>query len=113
MVAVDLGLYFPGIGSLVKAKLSPRVARKVLLEGHRFTGKEALADEIVDAIAPPESMFQLALVQAEKWKVKARKGVYGPLRAELLLEPRQRLKASSNLHKDLDGVAKLPQRAKI
>ena len=113
MVAVDLGLYFPGIGSLVKAKLSPHVARKVLLEGHRFTGKEALADDIVDAIASPESMFQVALDQAEKWKVKACKGVYGSLRAELLLEPRQRLKASSNIHKDLDHPAMLPRRAKI
>lgn len=113
MVAVDFGLYFPGIGSLVKAKLSPRVARKVLLEGHRFTGKEALADEIVDAIAPPESMLQLALDQAEKWKVKARKGVYGSLRAELLLEPRQRLKASSNIHNDLAEPVRLPRRAKI
>ena len=113
MVAVDFGLYFPGIGSLVKAKLSARVARKVLLEGHRFTGKEALADEIVDAIALPESMFKLALEQAEKWKVKARKRVYGPLRAELLLEPRQRLKASSNIHKELAEPHRVPQRAKI
>jgi hypothetical protein len=89
------------------------IARKVLLERHRFTGKEALADEIVDAIAPPKSMFQLALDQAEKWKVKARKGVYGHLRAELLLEPRQRLKASFNVHKDPAKPATLPRRAKI
>lgn len=97
MVAVDFGLYFPGIGGLVKAKLKPRVARKVLLEGHRFTSKEALLDEVVDVTAPADSMLEAALGLAEKWKSKAKGGVFAPLREELLLEAHERLSRNGSL----------------
>lgn len=83
MPPVDLGLHFPGIGSLLRLKLHPQVARKMLLEAHRFTGKEALQDGLVDAIAEPEQMFDVAMELARKWAPKAKMDVYGVLRNEL------------------------------
>jgi enoyl-CoA hydratase/carnithine racemase len=60
--------------TLPRAKLAPHVARKVLLQAHRYKAQEALEDGIVDAIAPPEKMFDVALELAEKWKSKAKMG---------------------------------------
>ncbi|PGH20095.1 hypothetical protein AJ80_03663 [Polytolypa hystricis UAMH7299] len=98
MVAVDFGLYFPGIGSLIKSKLTPQVARKVLGEGHRFTGKEAFAAGIVDQIASPDRLLPSAVELASKLKGKARGNVYGLLRGELNLEPLRRLRDISYVH---------------
>ncbi|KAJ3539636.1 hypothetical protein NM208_g5405 [Fusarium decemcellulare] len=83
MPPVDLGLHFDGMGLLPRLKLSPKSARKMLLEGHRFTAKEALADGIIDIIARPEQLGDVALTLAEKWAPKAKMGVYGVLRLEL------------------------------
>lgn len=83
MPPVNAGLHHDGMGSLIRSKLSPQVARKVLLEGHTFTGKTALESGIVDVIASPDQMFDAALELAEKWKSKATMGVYGLLRIEL------------------------------
>ncbi|KAJ3546132.1 hypothetical protein NM208_g2160 [Fusarium decemcellulare] len=83
MPAVDLSLHFDGMGTLIRSKLSPPVARKVLLEGHKFKSSEALADGIVDELAPPEDMFDRALILANRVKGKAQMGVYGMLRSEL------------------------------
>ena len=83
MPPVNLGLHHDGIGSLPRLKLSPPVARRVLLEAHKFTGKEALADGIVDWIGPHEELMEKALEVAEQWKGKAKMGVYGLLRNEL------------------------------
>lgn len=55
----------------------------MLLEAHKWTGEEALVDGIVDAVAPPEKMFEVALEMARKWAPKAKMGVYGVLRGEL------------------------------
>lgn len=74
MPPVDLGMYFPGVGILPRLKLQPQVARKVLLEGHRFTGQEALEDRLVDAIAEPDKMMGAALELANKWAPKAKAG---------------------------------------
>ena len=83
MPPVNLGLHFPGIGSLLRLKLHPKIARKMLLEAHRWTGKEAVEDGVVDAIAEPEQMFDVALELAKKWAPKAKMDVYGLLRNEL------------------------------
>ena len=83
MPVAELGLHFDGMGTLVRAKLPPQVARKVLLQGYKFKSSDALADGIVDEIAPPEQMFERALALAHRVKSKARTGVYGLLRAEL------------------------------
>jgi len=83
MPPVDLGLHFPGIGALPRLKLHPQIARKMLLEAHRWTGEEALKDGVVDAVAPPERMFEVAMGVARKWAPKAKADVYGVLRSEL------------------------------
>jgi len=83
MPPVNAGLHHEGMGSLVRSKLAPKVARKVLLEAHKYTGKTALEDGIVDDVADPDKMFGIALELAEKWKSKAKMGVYGLLRNEL------------------------------
>lgn len=74
MPPVNLGLHFDGIGSLPRLKLRPQVARKMLLEAHRWTAKEALEDGIVDAIAEPEQMLDAAIKLGEKWAPKAKMG---------------------------------------
>ncbi|KAJ5558579.1 hypothetical protein N7535_008795 [Penicillium sp. DV-2018c] len=98
MPPVNLGLHFDGMGSLLRAKLTPKVARKVLLEAHKFTGKEALADGIVDAIATPQEMRPAALALADKVKGKARMGVYALLRSELYGEALRAFQGISHVH---------------
>ena len=98
MVAVDFGLHFPGIGALPKAKLAPPVAQKVLLEGHKYTGKEALQDGIVHAIAPPDKMLDVALEYADIYKAKAKANVYGLLRGDLVREAIDSLQKVSYVH---------------
>ena len=98
MPPANLGLHFDGMGSLLRAKLAPQVARKVLLEAHKFTGKEAFQDGIVDAIAEPEQMLDVALEWAEKWKSKAKMGVYGLLRSELLGDAAEKFQKLSYVH---------------
>ncbi|KAI8682253.1 hypothetical protein NCS55_00480600 [Fusarium keratoplasticum] len=83
MPVAELGLHFDGMGTLVRSKLSPSVARKVLLRGYKFKSSEAFADGIVDEIAPPDDMFDRALKLANEVNSKARTGVYGLLRREL------------------------------
>ncbi|KAK2735684.1 hypothetical protein FQN55_002046 [Onygenales sp. PD_40] len=98
MPPANLGLHFDGMGALLRSKLSPQVARKVLLQAHKFTGKEALKDGIVDEVAAPEEMLEKALEYAEKWKAKAKMGVYGVLRSELYGEAVEGFKKISYVH---------------
>lgn len=98
MPPINLGLHHDGIGSLPRLKLAPKVARKVLLEAHRFKAPEAFEDGIVDVIVPPEEMFEKALEMAEKWKSKAKMGVYSLLRNELWGEATGKYAASSYVH---------------
>jgi len=74
MPPVNLGLHFEGIGSLPRLKLRPQVARKMLLEAHKWTAQEALQDGLVDAIAEPDRMLDEALEIAAKWAPKAKMG---------------------------------------
>ncbi|KAK6435752.1 hypothetical protein LTR95_008066 [Oleoguttula sp. CCFEE 5521] len=83
MPPVNLGLHFPGIGTLLRLKLQPQVARRMLLGAHRWTGKEALEDGLVDLVAPPEEMLGKAMELAGRWAPKAEMGVYSLLRGEL------------------------------
>ena len=54
-------MHFDGMGSLLRLKLTPQIARKMLLEAHKWTGKEAFTDGIVDQIARPEEMLDVAM----------------------------------------------------
>ena len=98
MPPIDLGLHFPGIGSLLRLKLRPDVARKMLLQAHRWTGREALADGIVDASVPPEEMLETAMTMARLWAPKARMGVYALLRGELYGEAGKAFREISYVH---------------
>ena len=55
----------------------------MLLEAHRWTGTEALKDGVVDAIAEPDEMFDVAMEMAKQWAPKAKMDVYAVLRSEL------------------------------
>jgi enoyl-CoA hydratase/carnithine racemase len=127
MPPVNLGLHFDGIGSLPRLKLRPTVARKMLLEGHRWTGSEALQDGIVDAIAEPDDMFRVALELANQWAPKAKMGyvflkdsppahanlrdsVYGLLRYELWGEAIRQFQRISYVH---GRQTSLPAKAKV
>lgn len=105
MPPVDLGLHFDGIGALPRLKLGPRIARKMLLEAHRWTGKTAYEDGIVDAIAESEVLLDTAIKLAESQAPRARMGVYGLLRTELWGEALKKFKRVSYTHRRREGTA--------
>lgn len=70
----------------------------MLLEAHRWTGEQAYADGIVDAIASPEKMLEESIALAQKWAPKAKMGVYGVLRGELWGEASDKLARISYVH---------------
>lgn len=110
MPPVNLGLHFEGIGALARLKLHPRVARRVLLEGHRFTGVEALEAGIVDEIAPPEKMQAVAVRAARVHAHRATMGVYSILRNELWGDALEKFRKVSYVHGRRPSA---PPRAKI
>lgn len=110
MPPVNLGLHFPGIGSLPRLKLRPQIARKMLLEAHKWTGKQALEDGIVDQIAEPTEMLEVALKKAREVQGKAKMGVYSLLRNELWGEATEKLKSISYVH---GRIVSAPAKAKI
>ena len=59
----------------LRLKLHPKVARKMLLEAHRWTGTEALQDGVVDAIAELGKMFDVAMELARTWAPKGKMDV--------------------------------------
>ncbi|KAL6245463.1 hypothetical protein RBB50_007462 [Rhinocladiella similis] len=105
MPPVNLGLHFDGIGALPRLKLHPQIARKMLLEAHKWTGEGALKDGIVDEISPPEKMRQRAVEFASRIAPRATMGVYGLLRAELWGEALEKFKAISYVHRKRIGTA--------
>jgi enoyl-CoA hydratase/carnithine racemase len=110
MPPVNLGLHFDGIGALPRLKLPSQVARKMLLEAHKWTGKEALADGIVDAIAEPEEMFDKAIEMAKHVRGRAKMGVFSLLRNELWGEAGEKFRRISYVHGRVTGA---PAKAKI
>lgn len=98
MPPVNLGLHFPGIGYLPRLKLRPQIARKMLLEAHKWTAREALADGIVDDIADPSEMLDVALKKAKEIQGRSRMGVYSLLRNELWGEAAEALRRISYVH---------------
>ncbi|KAF2709399.1 ClpP/crotonase [Pleomassaria siparia CBS 279.74] len=110
MPPVDLGLHFPGIGFLPRLKLRPQIARKMLLEAHKWTGKQALEDGIVDEIADPEVMLDVALKKARSIQGKSKMGVYSLLRNELWGEATEKIRSICYVH---GKVITPPAKAKI
>lgn len=70
----------------------------MLLEAHKWTGESALADGIVDAIAPPSDLFAVALAMATRWAPKAKMGVYGVMRQELYGQATEAFQRISYVH---------------
>lgn len=110
MPPINLGLHFPGIGTLLRLKLRPDVARKMLLQAHKWTGTEALNDGVVDFVADPERMEGAAMEVARKWAPKAKMGVYSLLRGELYGEAGRGFREISYVYGRATG---LPAKAKI
>lgn len=110
MPPVNLGLHFPGIGFLPRLKLRPQIARKMLLEAHKWTGTEALADGIIDEIAEPSEMLEVALKKAKEIQGRAKMGVYSLLRNELWGEASEAFRRISYVH---GKATNTPPKAKI
>ena len=72
--------------STLRVKITDaNLLRKVALEGHRFTPKEALAAGLVDHIVPGDSadaIFQKARELAESVDHLAKGGVWGLIKVE-------------------------------
>lgn len=81
--SVKMGVYFPGIGLLPRMKLQPQIARKMLMEGFRWTSGQAFKDGIVDEIAEPDNMLARAIKIAEEHAPYSGTSVYVLLRSEL------------------------------
>lgn len=105
MPPVNLGLQFDGIGLLPRLKTNPQIARKMLLEGHRWTGETALADGIVDQVAEPADMEREAVKLASTHADRSTMGVYGLLRAELWGEALNQMKVISYVHRKRIGTS--------
>lgn len=72
----DLGLPFTsGMTALLSARLSPPVAHRAMVTGHRFTGTEALAGGIVAETAPEEEVLDRAVALAAGLAGKPRPGI--------------------------------------
>lgn len=72
----DLGLPFtPGMNALLTARLSPPVAHRAMVTGHRFTGSEALAAGIAAELAPEEELLDRAVALAAGLAGKPRHGL--------------------------------------
>ena len=110
MPPINLGLHFPGIGTLLRLKLRPQTARKMLLQAHKWKAAEALEDGVVDFIAPPGEMEGVAMGVAREWAPKAKMGVYALLRGELYGEAGRGFRDISWVYGRATG---LPAKAKI
>ncbi|CAG8230073.1 unnamed protein product [Penicillium olsonii] len=67
--------------SIFREKLTPITFRNVVLEAHRFGGRNALQAGIVDAVGGIEET--LALIQERKLQTKAATGIYGTMKEEM------------------------------
>lgn len=78
----------PGMLSLVRCKVPMNPFRNMIIQGHRFTPQEALANYFIDEIAPDSSsVLPLAIQWAKKWSGKAKAGIiYGYLKEEMYSE---------------------------
>jgi len=101
-VAIGLPL-LPGMSALLRQKLTPLVYRKAVLEGTRFTGDQALADGLVDAVAD-EDVLTCAVERAAKLAEIGAKGVWGALRTEMYGETLRLLEEGDD---DLASRAKM------
>ncbi|KAJ5362775.1 Crotonase core [Penicillium brevicompactum] len=67
--------------AIFREKLAPITFRNVVLEAHRFGGRDALQAGIVDAVGGLEET--LSLIQGRKLQTKAATGIYGTMKEEM------------------------------
>ncbi|KAK3990537.1 ClpP/crotonase-like domain-containing protein [Cladorrhinum sp. PSN332] len=72
------------MSSIFRLKVPAATYRQLVLEAHRFPGKEALAGGIVDRLGGLDEV--LRLVEERKLTGKAKTGIYGLLKAEMYRE---------------------------
>ncbi|KAG0044934.1 hypothetical protein BGZ83_009807 [Gryganskiella cystojenkinii] len=100
MNEIDLPAPLPaGMSALLRYKMQPHVYRSVVLEAKRFSGKDALAAHLVDAIAEGvEPTVELAKKVALKIAPKAKSGsIYGMIKEEMYPEVSSRLMMNAKL----------------
>ncbi|KAL0082292.1 ClpP/crotonase-like domain-containing protein [Phycomyces blakesleeanus] len=73
-----------GMLAVIRCKTTPETFRNIILQGHRFTAKEALERQMVDVICPGAEVLDQAKKLALKWAPKAQAGIcYKQLKDEV------------------------------
>ncbi|KAK6336158.1 hypothetical protein TWF696_001723 [Orbilia brochopaga] len=81
MNELDFGApLIPPLTSIFRNKLSAKTYRSIVLEARRFTGPEALKEDIVDALGGLDEAFKL--IDERKLHKKAESGIYSVIRRE-------------------------------
>ncbi|RYP42355.1 hypothetical protein DL767_000277 [Monosporascus sp. MG133] len=88
------------MSSIFRIKLAPPVYRQLVLEAHRFDGKEALSAGLVDAVGDLYAL--LDFVRDKGLVKKSATGVYGLLKAEMYRESVELLESG------VGGASQLP-----
>jgi len=82
---LDFGVpLVPAMSSIFRQKLSPITYRTLVLEAHRFSGPDALANSIVDGLGGIEEVY--SLIKDRKLTEKGKTGIYGIMKAEMYRE---------------------------
>jgi len=77
MPELDMGVpLHPGMTALLQARLPHQTAHRVIGEGHRFGGAEALAARIVDAVAAQAEVVARAVAIAAPLAAKAKPAMH-------------------------------------
>ena len=83
---VDINIPFTkGMSLLVQARLTPSVARDVMMTGRRYTAEESLAAGIVDATASEDQVLAQAIERAQALAGKDR-GTLGTIKRTMFAE---------------------------
>ncbi|KAJ6570215.1 ClpP/crotonase-like domain-containing protein [Mycena vulgaris] len=109
MNEVDFGAVWPhSFAGVVTAKIgSPQVRRKIALEGHRFSPKEALEAGIVDQLASGDTAAVLAKAEelALTVGVKAQAGVWGLIKNDIYWDALEGIKRDPRMTNPLGDDA--------
>lgn len=78
----DINIPFtPGMSALIRGRLAPQTAHEAMLTARRYTAGEALADGIVQMIAPEDEVLSTAIEAARPLAAKSRQ-VIGAIKQE-------------------------------
>jgi len=99
----------PSFASTLRAKIGDaNLRRKIALEGHRFTPKEALAAGLVDHIVPGDSagdVLDKARELAESVDSLAKGGAWGLIKADLYRDAMNTFELSSRMPPEPEAAA--------